>query len=74
MDLLAAFGIFLLCVFGCMVKGLSLFWALLAGFFFFFAVGARRGTPAGPLLKMAWSGMATGPEGRWPFSSGWGCA
>lgn len=59
MDLLAAFGIFLLCVFGCMVKGLSLFWALLAGFFCFFAVGARRGTPAGPLLKMAWSGMAT---------------
>ena len=59
MDLLAAFGIFLLCVFGCMVKGLSLFWALLAGFFCFFAVGVRRGTPAGPLLKMAWSGMAT---------------
>ena len=33
MDLLAAFGIFLLCVAGCMVRGLPLYWALLAGFF-----------------------------------------
>lgn len=59
MDLLAAFGIFLICVAGCMVKGLSLFWALLAGFFCFFAVGVRRGTAAPALMKMALSGMAT---------------
>lgn len=59
MDLLVAFGIFLACVAGCMIKGLSLFWALLAGFFCFFAVGLRRGTPAGSLLHMAGTGMAT---------------
>jgi len=59
MDLLAAFGVFLLCVAGCMVWGLSLFWALLLGFICFFAVGVRRGTPAPALLKMAAGGMAT---------------
>lgn len=59
MDLLAAFGLFLLCVAGCMVRGLSLFWALLAGFFAFFAVGVRRGTPAAALMKMAAAGMST---------------
>lgn len=59
MDLLAAFGVFLACVAGCMVRGLSLTWALLAGFFCFFAVGVRRGTPAAALMKMAASGMAT---------------
>lgn len=59
MDLLGAFGIFLVCVAGCMVKGLSLFWALLAGFVCFFAVGVRRGTPAPALMRMAAAGMAT---------------
>lgn len=59
MDLLAAFGVFLACVAGCMVRGLSLAWALLAGFFCFFAAGVRRGTPAAALMKMAASGMAT---------------
>ncbi len=59
MDLLAAFGVFLVCVAGCMAKGLSLFWALLVGFVCFFAVGLRRGTPAGSLMKMAGSGMVT---------------
>lgn len=59
MDLLAAFGIFLACVAGCMVKGLSLTWALLAGFFCFFAVGVRRGTPAPALMRMALDGMGT---------------
>lgn len=57
MDLLAAFGIFLTCVAVCMVKGLSLAWALLAGFVCFFLVGLRRGTPAGVLLRMAAGGM-----------------
>lgn len=59
MDLLAAFGVFLICVAGCMVRGLSLFWALLAGFFCFFAVGVRRGTRPPALMRMALSGMAT---------------
>lgn len=59
MDLFAAFGIFLACVAGCMIKGLSLFWALLAGFLCFFAVGVRRGTAAPSLMKMALGGMAT---------------
>lgn len=59
MDLLAAFGIFLACVAGCMVRGLSLFWALLAGFVCFFAVGVRRGTPAPALMRMALGGMAS---------------
>lgn len=59
MDLLVAFGIFLACVAGCMIKGLSLFWALLAGFFSFFAVGVRRGTSAPALVKMAGEGMRT---------------
>ena len=40
MDLLAAFGVFLACVVGCMGKGASLGWALAAGFVCFFAVGA----------------------------------
>ena len=59
MDLLAAFGIFLACVAGCMVKGISLFWALLAGFFCFFTVGVRRGTRPPALMKMAADGMKT---------------
>ena len=59
MDLFAAFVIFLLCVAGCMVRGASLAWALLAGFVCFFLVGLRRGTPAAQLLKMAGGGMAT---------------
>jgi len=59
MDLLAAFGIFLACVAGCMARGLSLFWALLAGFLCFFGVGVRRGTPAKALLKMAGKGIST---------------
>lgn len=59
MDLLAAFGVFLACVVGCMVKGASLGWALAAGFVCFFAVGVRRGTPAPALLKLAAGGMAT---------------
>lgn len=59
MDLLAAFGVFLACVAGCMVKGLSLAWALLAGFVCFFIVGVRRGTPAPALMKMAAAGMGT---------------
>ncbi len=59
MDLLAAFGVFLACVAGCMVKGASLGWALAAGFVCFFAVGVRRGTPAPALMKLAVGGMAT---------------
>lgn len=59
MDLLAAFGVFLACVVGCMVKGASLGWALAAGFVCFFAVGVRRGTPAPALLKLAAGGMST---------------
>lgn len=59
MDLLAAFGVFLACVAGCMARELSLAWALLAGFFCFFAVGVRRGTRPPALMKMAASGMAT---------------
>ena len=59
MDLLAAFGVFLACVAGCMVKGVSLGWALGAGFVCFFAVGVRRGTPAPALMRMAAGGMVT---------------
>lgn len=59
MDLLAALGVFLACTAGCMAKGLSLFWALLAGFFCFFAVGVRRGAPAPALMKMSMEGMKT---------------
>jgi len=42
-----------------MVKDVSLVWALLVGFICFFAVGVRRGTPPGPLLRMAGNGMST---------------
>lgn len=59
MDLLAAFGIFLAGVAGCMAGGLSLFWAMLAGFVCFFAVGLRRGFGTGALLRMAAGGMGT---------------
>lgn len=59
MDLLAAFGIFLVCVVGCMIKGFSLFWALLAGLFCFLGVGFRRGFSASALLKMTVGGMRT---------------
>lgn len=59
MDLLAAFGVFLACVAGCMAKGASLSWALAAGFACFFVVGIRRGTPASALLSMAADGMKT---------------
>ena len=59
MDLLAAFGIFLACVTGCMAVGASLGWALAAGFVCFFIAGVRRGTPAPALLKLAVGGMVT---------------
>ena len=59
MDLLLAFGIFMACVVGCMARGLSLAWALLVGFFCFFAVGLRRGSSAGEMVKMAAKGMNT---------------
>ena len=59
MDLLAAFGVFLACIVGCMVKGASLAWALGLGFVCFFAVGVHRGTPAPALMKMAAGGMVT---------------
>ncbi len=59
MDLLAALGVFLACVAGCMAGGYSLAWALLAGFVCFFMVGVRRGTSAPALLKMAVEGMTT---------------
>lgn len=47
------------CVAGCMARGVSLAWALLAGFFCFFIVGLRRGSSAGEMVKMAVSGMNT---------------
>ena len=59
MDLLAALGIFLAGVAWCMVRGMSLAWALLAGFVCFFLVGLRRGTAPGTLLRMAAGGMGT---------------
>ncbi len=59
MDLTAAFGVFLVGVAICMGKGISLAWALLAGFACFFLVGLRRGTSAAALLKMAAGGMGT---------------
>ena len=58
MDLPIAFGMFLACVAGCMVKGISLFWALAVGFVCFFTVGLRRGAPALDLLRMAGKGIA----------------
>lgn len=59
MDLLAAFGVFLACVAGCMAAEASLGWALAAGFVCFFIVGVRRGTPASALLRLAAGGMVT---------------
>lgn len=59
MDLVIAFVFFVACVAGCMLLGLSLFWALLAGFFGFFLVGMRRGRTAGELFKLAAEGMQT---------------
>lgn len=59
LDLLLAFGIFMLCVVGCMAVGASLAWALAAGFLCFFAVGLHRGNAPGALLKMAADGMKT---------------
>ena len=57
MDLLLAFVIFLACVAVCMVRVMSLSWALLAGFFCFFLVGLYRGNGAGAMGKMAWDGV-----------------
>lgn len=59
MDLLAAFGVFLACVAGCMAAKASLGWALGLGFVCFFIVGVRRGTPSPALLKLAAGGMVT---------------
>lgn len=59
MELLVAVAVFLACVAGCMVLGLSLAWALLAGFFCFFIVGMRRGHSAGAIWRMALSGMGS---------------
>ena len=59
MDLILGFGLFLGSVVVCMVKGLSLAWALLLGFICFFLVGLRRGFRAAELTKMAMEGGKT---------------
>ncbi len=59
MDLLLGIGIFLSAVAACMVLGISMAWALLAGFFCFFLVGLRRGFSVRELLDMALRGAKT---------------
>lgn len=59
MDLLFGFGIFLGGVLICMIKGLSLMWALILGFAAFFVVGLKRGFSPRVLLGMAWKGAGT---------------
>ena len=59
MDLLLGFGIFLAGVAACMLRGLSLGWALALGFACFFLVGLRRGFSARELGKMALGGGKT---------------
>lgn len=59
MDLIVAFVVFLLGVAGCMVSGLALGWAMLLGFFCFFAVGLHRGNSVQSLFSMAAQGGKT---------------
>ena len=59
MDLILGFGLFLGGVVVCMVKGLSLAWALLLGFICFFLVGLHRGFRAAELTRMAMGGGKT---------------
>ena len=59
LDLLLGFGIFMAGVVVCMVRGLSLAWALLLGFGTFFLLGLRRGFRAGELAGMALRGGKT---------------
>ena len=58
-DLTAAFGVFLTGVAVCMVKGVSLVWALAVGFVCFFGVALGRGFHVKELAAMAWKGMGT---------------
>jgi len=55
-DFLIAFVLFLLSIILCMVTGSALYWALLAGFFFFFSVGLHRGFSCRDLLSMSIKG------------------
>ena len=59
MDLILGFGLFLGSVVVCMLKGLSLGWALLVGFVCFYIVGLHRGFSARALGKMAMQGGKT---------------
>ena len=59
MDLILGFGLFLSSVVVCMVRGMSLGWALLVGFVCFYIVGLHRGFSAGALGKMAMQGGKT---------------
>ncbi len=59
MDLILGFGVFMVGVVVCMVKGFSLAWALLLGFAVFFLIGLRRGFSAVELSKMALKGGKT---------------
>lgn len=59
MDLILGFGLFLSSVVVCMLRGMSLGWALLVGFLCFFLVGLHRGFSAGRLVKMAMEGGKT---------------
>ncbi len=65
MDLLLAFGVFLACVAFCMLRAISLSWALLVGFFCFFLVGLHRGNRAADMGKMAWEGVKSALKVLW---------
>ena len=59
MDLIFGFGLFMVGVVVCMIRGFSLAWALLLGFITFFLIGLRRGFKTGELVKMAMKGGKT---------------
>jgi len=58
-DLLLALGLLLAGVVACMTSGAPMYWALLAGFIGFFAVGLHRGFSARELFLMAARGTRT---------------
>ena len=58
-ELLAAFAVFLIGTFACMVLGYSLSWGLALGLVCFTVVGLRRGLTLRALLRMAGEGART---------------
>ena len=52
-------ALFIACLIGCVLQGISVVWALAAGYVIFFAYGLYCHLTAGELLRVSWRGLRT---------------